>query len=141
MATIEFWGGVGVIGGSKILIQQDGHRVLLDIGLDIPSGGDLFRLPVRRRPGRELADRLRLGGAPALPGLFAPEALEAGSPLAEPAGETAVFVSHPHIDHVGLAGFVRPEVPVHAHTDAVDVLTALAATGQGLTHGSRTGGA
>ncbi|MEY9943556.1 MBL fold metallo-hydrolase [Kitasatospora sp. GAS1066B] len=135
MATIEFWGGVGVIGGSKILVQQDGYRVLLDIGIDIPSGGDLFRLPVRPRPGRELADRLRLGAAPALPGLFAPEALEPGSPLAEQAGETAVFVSHPHIDHVGLAGFVRPEVAVHAHTEAVDVLTALAATGQGLTHG------
>ncbi|MFF7637786.1 MBL fold metallo-hydrolase [Kitasatospora sp. NPDC008050] len=134
MATIEFWGGVGVIGGSKVLIQQDGHRVLLDIGVDIPSGGDLFRLPVRRRPGRELADRLRLGAAPALPGLFAPEALGPGSPLADPTGETAVFVSHPHIDHVGLAGFVRPEVPVYAHTEAVDVLTALAATGQGLTH-------
>ncbi|MCX4750024.1 MBL fold metallo-hydrolase [Kitasatospora sp. NBC_01287] len=135
MATIEFWGGVGVIGGSKILVQQDGYRVLLDIGIDIPSGGDLFRLPVRPRPGRELADRLRLGAAPALPGLFAPEAMAPGSPLAEQVGETAVFVSHPHIDHVGLAGFVRPEVAVHAHTDAVDVLTALAATGQGLTHG------
>ncbi|MFE9426811.1 MBL fold metallo-hydrolase [Kitasatospora sp. NPDC006697] len=135
MATIEFWGGVGVIGGSKVLVQQDGYRVLLDIGIDIPSGGDLFRLPVRPRPGRELADRLRLGAAPALPGLFDPAALAAGSPLADPQGETAVFVSHPHIDHVGLAGFVRPEVPVYAHTDAVDVLTALAATGQGLTHG------
>lgn len=135
MATIEFWGGVGVIGGSKILVQQDGYRVLLDIGIDIPSGADLFRRPVRQRPGRELADRLRLGAAPALPGLFSPDALEPGSPLAEQVGETAVFVSHPHIDHVGLAGFVRPEVAVHAHTDAVDVLTALAATGQGLTHG------
>jgi ribonuclease J len=138
MVTIEFWGGLGVIGGSKIMIEDSGHRVLLDIGLDIPSGRDPFRLPVRARPGRELADRLRLDTAPHIPGLFDPAALDPGSPLAEPvgaAGDTAVFVSHPHIDHVGLAGFVRGDIPVHAHTDAVDVLRALDATGQGLAHG------
>ncbi|MBC3842504.1 hypothetical protein GXW82_26870 [Streptacidiphilus sp. 4-A2] len=44
-------------------------------------------------------------------------------------------MSHPHIDHVGLAGFLREDVAVHAHTDAVDLLEALSATGQGLTHG------
>ena len=140
MVAIEFWGGLGVIGGSKIMIEDGGHRVLLDIGLDIPSGRDPFRLPVRTRPGRELADRLRMNAAPRIPGLFDPDALSGLSgpltgALAEPAGETAVFVSHPHIDHVGLAGFLRPEVGVHAHTDAVDLLEALSATGQGLTHG------
>ena len=138
MVTIEFWGGLGVIGGSKVMVEDGGHRVLLDIGLDIPSGRDPFRLPVRPRPGRELADRLRLGVAPRIPGLFDPAGLEPGSPLGEPvgaAGETAVFVSHPHIDHVGLAGFVRDDIAVHAHTDAVDLLAALAATGQGLPNG------
>lgn len=146
MVAIEFWGGLGVIGGSKIMIEDGGHRVLLDIGLDIPSGRDPFRLPVRLRPGRELADRLRMNAAPRIPGLFDPETLlNRAAPsgpsarrlgeLAEPAGETAVFVSHPHIDHVGLAGFLRQDVAVHAHTDAVDLLEALSATGQGLTHG------
>jgi ribonuclease J len=152
MVAIEFWGGLGVIGGSKIMIEDGGHRVLLDIGLDIPSGRDPFRLPVRVRPGRELADRLRMNTAPRIPGLFDPAALDpavggAGGPgwagpgsrlaeaLGDPAGETAVFVSHPHIDHVGLAGFLREDVAVHAHTDAVDLLQALGATGQGLTHG------
>jgi len=138
MVAIEFWGGLGVIGGSKIMIEDGGHRVLLDIGLDIPSGRDPFRLPVRTRPGRELADRLRMNAAPRIPGLFAPDALGGRADLAglaEPTGETAVFVSHPHIDHVGLAGFLREDVAVHAHTEAVDLLEALSATGQGLTHG------
>lgn len=132
MSTVEFWGGLGVIGSSKILIRDGGHRVLLDIGLDIPAGGDLFRSPVTERPGRQLADRLRVGAAPRVPGLFAPEFLPAGDPLSTPDGETAVFLSHPHIDHVGLAGFVRNDIPLHAHADAVRLLAALAATGNGL---------
>ncbi|MDH6109718.1 ribonuclease J [Kitasatospora sp. MAP12-15] len=135
MVSIEFWGGVGVIGSSKILITDGEHRVLLDIGLDIPGGKDLFRPPVRIRPGRELEDRLRMGAAPRLPGLFDPAALAGGDPLGEAVGHTAVFVSHPHIDHVGLAGFVRPDIAVHAHTDAVDVLRALSSTGAGVSGG------
>ena len=136
MGSIEFWGGLGVIGSSKIMVREGSHRVLLDIGLDIPGEANLFRAPVRERPGRELADWLRVGGAPHIPGLYDPAALDPGDPLAEPfPGETAVFVSHPHIDHVGLAGFVRPGVPVHAHTGAVDLLAALTAAGNGLPGG------
>ncbi|HEY2695768.1 MAG TPA: MBL fold metallo-hydrolase [Pseudonocardiaceae bacterium] len=138
MASFEFWGGLGVIGSSKIMISDGGHRVMLDIGLDIPSGANLFRVPVRVRPDRELADRLRVGAAPALPGVYDPAFLADGDPLGEPVGDPAsthIFVSHPHIDHVGLAGWVRPEIPVYAHTDAVDMLNALTANGFGLPGG------
>lgn len=141
MTEVEFWGGLGVIGGSKILIRHGGYRVLLDIGLDIPAGRDLFRAPARVRAGRELADRLRVGAAPRIPGLYEPALLPDAeesaelAALAEPDGETAVFVSHPHLDHVGLAGTVRRSIPVHAHRDAVRLLVALADSGAGLTGG------
>ena len=124
-ASVEFWGGVGVIGSSKVLIKDGGHRVLLDLGLDIPKDGDLFRVPAAPRPGRELSDRLRVGAAPAIPGLFDPTALTAGDRLAEQVEPTSLFVTHPHIDHVGLVGFVRPEVPVHASPDTIALLAAL----------------
>ena len=132
MAYIEFWGGVGVIGSSKILIHDGGYRVLLDLGLDIPSGGDLFRGPARPRPGQELAARLRVGAAPAIGGLYDPAALDPGDPLGEPGEPTAVFISHPHIDHVGLAGFIRPEIPVYASPPAIALLKALDAGGEAL---------
>ncbi len=138
MASFEFWGGLGVIGSSKIMISDGGHRVLLDIGLDIPSGANLFRVPVRMRPDSELADRLRVGAAPAMPGVYDSAFLADGDPLGEPVGDPAnthIFVSHPHIDHVGLAGWVRPDIAVHAHTDAVDMLNALSANGSGLPGG------
>ena len=131
-ASVEFWGGVGVIGSSKVLIKEGGHRVLLDLGLDIPKDGDLFRVPAAPRPGRELSDRLRVGAAPAIPGLFDPTALGAGDRLAEPVEPTSLFVTHPHIDHVGLVGFVRPEIPVHASPDTIALLAALEKGQEGL---------
>ena len=138
MASIEFWGGLGVIGSSKIMVSDGHNRVLLDIGLDNPVGADLFRPPVRARKGRELADRLRVGAAPRIPGLFEPGLLDPDDPIAEPVGDpasTQVFVSHPHLDHAGLAGYVRREIAVHAHTDAVDLLDALQEAGIGLPSG------
>ena len=137
MAYLEFWGGVGVIGSSKVLIGDGGHRVLLDLGLDVPREADLFRAPVQLRPADELSARLRVGAAAAIAGIYDPAALAgAGDPLydrlAAPAGPTALFVSHPHIDHVGLAGFVRPEISVHAAPEAIALLDALAATGDAL---------
>lgn len=131
-ASVEFWGGVGVIGSSKVLIRDGGHRVLLDLGLDIPKEGDLFRVPAAPRPGRELSDRLKVGAAPAIPGIFNPAALDPGDPLGEEAEPTALFLSHPHIDHVGLAGFVRNEVPVHAAPEAAALLAALDLGGEAL---------
>ncbi|HEV2636609.1 MAG TPA: MBL fold metallo-hydrolase [Actinocrinis sp.] len=135
MATMQFWGGVGVIGSSKVVVRDGGHRVLLDLGTDIPRDGDLFRAPAGTRPGRGLADRLRVGAAPAIPGLFDPAALDPGDRLAEPGEPTAVFVTHPHIDHVGLAGFIRPDVPVHTSPDSARLLRALAGAGEGLAGG------
>lgn len=135
MVSIEFWGGLGVIGSSKIMVDDGVNRVLLDIGLDNPVGADLFRAPVRPRKGRELADRLRVGAAPRIPGLFEPALLDPDDPIAEPVGDpaaTQVFLSHPHLDHAGLAGYVRQSIGVHAHTDAVDLLDALQAAGIGL---------
>jgi len=135
MASFEIWGGVGVIGSSKILVREGDHRVLLDLGLDVPREGDLLRSPAAPRLGRELADRLALGAAPGIPGLFDPAFLDPGDPLGEPAGPTALFISHPHIDHVGLAGCVRGDVPVHASPDAAGLLRALGAAGEGLVGG------
>ena len=135
MATVEFWGGVGVIGSSKVLVTDGSHRVLLDFGLDIPHGTDVFRPPVAPRAEHYLRDRLRVGAAPRLPGVYDPAALADGDPLGEGGPETAVFVSHPHIDHCGLAGFLRPGLPVHAAPEAIGVLAALAAAGDGLPGG------
>ncbi|GAA4163784.1 MBL fold metallo-hydrolase [Gryllotalpicola daejeonensis] len=139
--TIEFYGGLGVIGSSKIVVRHGDSRVQLDMGLDIPNGEDLMAAPVGlgSRHGRELADLLRIGAAPRLPGVYdarwlgddvADEEL-----MADAAGPHALFISHAHLDHMGLVGFVRPSVPIYATGTTVELLRALAASGEGVLGG------
>ncbi|MDA8201426.1 MAG: MBL fold metallo-hydrolase [Chloroflexi bacterium] len=132
---LRFLGGVGVIGSTKILLEQDGWRVLLDLGNDIPSSADLLRYPALPRPARGIADRLRLGVAPRIDHLYRVDALEGTDVAGGADGHTVVFLSHAHIDHVGLAGWVDPAVPVYAAAGTVRVLGALEEAGTGLEGG------
>ncbi len=132
---VRFLGGVGVIGSSKILVEQDGWRVLLDLGNDIPSSADLLRYPALPRSARGIADRLRLGVAPPIDHLYRTAALEGTGVSGGGDGRTAVFLSHAHIDHVGLAGWVDPAVPLYAAAGTVRVLDALEEAGTGLEGG------
>ncbi|MFH5877726.1 MBL fold metallo-hydrolase [Arthrobacter sp. NA-172] len=130
MTTVEFFGGIGVIGSSKIMISTPEARVLLDMGLDIPAEHDLFRAPVRERPGFELRDRLTVGFAPEIPGVYDPSQLDPGATLSRPDHRpTAVFLSHAHLDHDGALGFVRPDVPIYAHPDTALLEAAIAVSG------------
>lgn len=129
MAEISFWGGVGIIGSSKILIEQGSWRVLLDFGLDFSPGRGLFRMGVQARPEFALHDRLCIGQAPLLPHIYRPEALH-GFPLPGGSdGRTALFVSHAHIDHIGLTGFVDPAIPIYCSPQTSRLMQALAEGG------------
>lgn len=132
ITEVEFFGGLRVIGSSKIMITTPSARVLLDMGLDMPSEQDLFRAPVAERPAFRLRDRLAVGAAPTMPGIYDPDQLEPGSPLAVPDPRpTAIFLSHAHLDHDGALPFARRDIPVHAHPDTVAIEAAVAAAGTG----------
>lgn len=112
MTTVQFYGGLREIGASKILVSTDDARVLLDIGLPMGEGSELFGSVVTERPGRELADRLRVGQAPAMPGIWDPHLLAEDSPLrVRDPRPSALFISHAHLDHIGMAGLVDPQIP------------------------------
>ncbi|MHB8296836.1 MAG: MBL fold metallo-hydrolase [Acidimicrobiales bacterium] len=133
MAKIRFYGGVGSIGSTSFLVEQDGWRALFDLGPRIPGRDALLRAPVRLPRGRELRARARLGEAPRIDHLYrkgAVEGLETGSD-----GRTAVFVSHGHIDHMGLLGWVDPAIAIHASEGTVRLIDALERSGQGLEGG------
>ena len=91
--------GTKEIGGTCIEVEAQGKRLALDVGLppDAPDEGHDSLLP--QVPGfRDLDDSL-LG----------------------------VVISHPHLDHYGLARHIRPEVPVYIGEDAHNILKAASA--------------
>ncbi|MGY5764383.1 MBL fold metallo-hydrolase [Brachybacterium sp. DNPG3] len=131
--TITVHGGVRVIGGTKILLETETARVLLDVGSDIVEGPDLLRAPVQERSATAAADRIRLGLAPRIPGLFDADRLAAVGPGADeiralaapdPRGLTVVL-SHAHIDHDGLLPLLAAEVRVLAHPETISLHAAL----------------
>ncbi|MCL4494601.1 MAG: MBL fold metallo-hydrolase [Firmicutes bacterium] len=129
MATVSFWGGVGITGSSKVLIEDRGWRILLDVGLDRPQT-ELYHHPVRPRQGMELHDRLKVGDAPWIPRLFQGDVvlgtgLEGGSD-----GKTAVFISHSHVDHIGLVGWIDPRIPIYAAPETVKIREAITTLGR-----------
>ena len=136
MALLSFLGGVGRIGSTKVLVEQEGWRVLLDLGLSIPDQHQLLQPSLRLRPGTELATRLRLGEAPRIPRLYRASALGGLGLEGGADGRTALFVSHCHIDHMGLLGWVDPAVPIYAAPESARMVEALEAAGLGLEGGA-----
>ena len=91
--------GTKEIGGTCIEVEARGGRIALDVGLplDAPDEGHEDLLP--DVPGFREQDDSLLG----------------------------VVISHPHMDHFGLARHMRPEVPVYIGEDAHRILTAASA--------------
>lgn len=132
---VEILGGVGVIGGSVILVSTPNARVVLDFGMRSLNGG-LLRSPSGPRPGHELVDLLRADELPAAVGVYDGAQLDLDADLraAQRTGRdsrpTAVLLSHAHIDHEGALGFLAPEFPLYTSPETARMLNALAETGE-----------
>ena len=89
--------GTQEIGGTCIEIEAQGKRIALDVGLplDAPDGHPHEALLPRVAGFQDADDSL-----------------------------LAVVISHPHVDHYGLARYVRQDVPVYLGRDAHNIMKA-----------------
>lgn len=85
------------IGGSCVEIEQDGYRLLIDLGLPLDAPANT-------------ADLVPAGLT-----------VDGGD-----AGLLGVLISHPHLDHYGLLAHVSPSIPVGLGPAARRILTAAA---------------
>ena len=90
--------GTKEIGGTCIEIEAQGKRIALDVGLplDAPDDVEAHRSLLPHVPGFREPDESLLG----------------------------VLISHPHMDHYGLARYIRSEVPVHIGESAHNIMKA-----------------
>ena len=113
MTDLNFYGGVGEIGGNKILVQDRDARVWLDMGSTFHFGDDFFVQYLLPRDRFGLRDYFALGLLPRLPGLYSEDWLDHADLPHEAPRFSAVFISHIHFDHTNHLRFLDPAIPVH----------------------------
>jgi len=92
--------GTRQIGGSCVEVRAGEDRILLDLGLPLKKPGEVDAAAVQPSVQTLLAS----GVLPRVGGVYASDKPEV----------RAVIMSHVHQDHMGLAHFVHPDIPVWA---------------------------
>ncbi|HXM55520.1 MAG TPA: hypothetical protein VOB72_09020 [Candidatus Dormibacteraeota bacterium] len=88
--------------GLKFVVEHGTSRAMFEMGIEHAPGAMPFSLGLEPRPGRELPDLQAVGMAPRATGV-----------LGAWDRRTSLFLSHMHLDHVALAPFVHPDVPLY----------------------------
>jgi ribonuclease J len=70
MGGITFYGGVGEIGGNKIIVEHQGFRLMLDFGTRMGFTSEFFAEFLNVRSNTELKDKLTIGVLPMIPGIY-----------------------------------------------------------------------
>jgi ribonuclease J len=118
MVKLRFYGGVGEIGGNKILLEDRDTRILLDFGMSFAERRRFYSDPwLSPRNENEL---LELGILPDLEGVYRFDEKEATL--------DAVMLSHSHADHAMYISFLNRKIPVYCGETTRTILEGLAET-------------
>ncbi|MFO7991213.1 MAG: MBL fold metallo-hydrolase [Thermoplasmata archaeon] len=136
MTNITFYGGVGEIGGNKIILTSKEQSLMLDWGLSFGGEGKYFEEFLQPRTNSVLQDYLRLGLTPNLDGIYRKDLLKCPAPEEFSQGQQkhlwctdiksydeyaenknpfidGILISHAHIDHCGYLGLLDPKIPTY----------------------------
>ncbi|MBI4297484.1 MAG: hypothetical protein HY676_03030 [Chloroflexi bacterium] len=76
MTSLTFYGGVGEVGGNKVLIEDAETRLFLDFGISFHRMGDFYEEFLQPRTNNALRDQLRLGIVPRVDGIYRSDLLK-----------------------------------------------------------------
>ncbi|MEW6592115.1 MAG: MBL fold metallo-hydrolase [Candidatus Hadarchaeota archaeon] len=130
MTKVTFYGGIGEIGGSKILLEDGGTRVWLEFGQSFGSGEDYFTGWIQPRGVAGAKDYFEFGLVPKIRGLYSREALRFTDLKYHKPDFDAIFISHPHYDHIARLDLVDSSIPVHISRVAKAAVDAIETTSQ-----------
>lgn len=114
MVRVTFWGGVGEIGGNKILVEDGPTRLFLDFGKNYARERRYFDEPYLAP--RDEKHLLALDILPPLPGLYTKE--DPDLPV------DAIVLSHAHTDHFDYIRYLKGTIPIYCSETSRAVLLA-----------------
>jgi ribonuclease J len=128
MVGLTFYGGVGEIGGNKIIVEHQGTRLLLDFGTRMGFASEFFAEFLNVRSNTELKDKLTIGVLPSMEDLsneaYSRLIASDSAMLKVPGLVTyedyiqmhgrsyidGILLSHAHMDHTGDIGFLHAAI-------------------------------
>ncbi len=128
------YSGLRTVGGVIASVTYGKDRVIFEFGAAYDPAAPAFDQTIEMRPSYWIGDLLKMGQLPRIDGLYRREDL--GDDCLVSAEEndlnTAVFITHLHLDHMAFMGAIAPAVPVYLHHNAQIIERALEATGEGV---------
>lgn len=128
--------GHNTVGGAKFGVQSGDTSLLLDFGLNFSSFGRLFGEFLQPRGCRGLHDLWHTGLIPAFSDAYRSDLFPADFHSTEALrfSPDAVVVSHAHLDHMGLLGAIRSDIPIVCSSTTAMIMKSLQDTGQSVCH-------
>jgi ribonuclease J len=137
MTSLFFYGGVGEVGGNKILLKDKDLHLFLDFGTPFSRRSQFFEEYLNPRPGWGLLDFLEMDLLPPLRGIYRkdlePQHLWSrfeSHPLFKDMEIQAVLLSHAHLDHSGYISFLKEDIPIYTTAMTAFVCKAIQDSGK-----------
>jgi len=127
---ITFYGGINEIGGNKILLEDRDTRVFFDFGMSFADEAQYFCGYLMPRSVNGAGDYLEFNLLPRLRGLYAEDMIKNTDIKYEEPQFDAVFLSHPHVDHIGHLPFIDENIPVYCGECTKIIIDAMQESGR-----------
>lgn len=127
--------GLYTIGGVICSVEYGEDRVIFEMGSAYDPRTDVYDGIVLPRSKAWVRDAIRTKKIPPIHGLYRKEDLAGFMDLIsaeESKLNTAVFITHLHLDHMAGMGMIAPQIPVYLHEKAEIIERALEKTGEGI---------
>ncbi|MGE5559712.1 MAG: MBL fold metallo-hydrolase [Chloroflexota bacterium] len=130
------FGGAGMIGGNKLLLESGDRALWLDFGTDFRRRSQYYSDLLSPRSSAGLRDPLALRLIPDLGGIYRSDLQPADGARAsdgsvsertrtfDPVNPPPVLLSHAHLDHCGAVSFLSAETPIYASAATAALLKA-----------------
>jgi ribonuclease J len=138
VVRLTFYGGVGEIGGNKILLEDDKGKLFLDFGYPYSKYRNFYEEYLKPRPGAGLLDLLVMGLLPQLEGIYRADLetenlwqrFRRAEHYRKLEDIDGVLLTHAHLDHSGHISFLREGISVYTTATTAFIAKAMQDSGK-----------